>query len=184
MGDELNLNADEQVVDRMSKVGYGGFWSFNNELILTNQNVILVKKGFLGDTQEVVKFPLSSIRVANGQVQAKIGHPDNVTHTLDLYLDKGMESFRFEWESDVQKWIDKITELITGVKVERDEFAWVGETLAMAESVTNTIEGLKHSLGIRSTEQVSVKCPSCGATLTGIKGDTVKCPYCGSFTTL
>ena len=74
--------------------------------------------------------------------------------------------------------------MITGVKVERDEFAWVGETLAMAESVTNTIEGLKRSLGIRSTEQVSVKCPSCGATLTGIKGDTVKCPYCGNFTTL
>ena len=151
MGDELNLNADEQVVDRMSKVGYGGFWSFNNELILTNQNVILVKKGFLGDTQEVVKFPLSSIRVANGQVQAKIGHPE---------------------------------ELITGVKVERDEFAWVGDTLAMAESVTNTINNLKSSLGIKSTEQVSIKCPSCGAGLTGTKGETVQCPYCGTYVTL
>ena len=165
MADELHLNTDETVVDRIGKVGYGGFLSFNNDLVLTNQNIILVKN-------------------VNGEVQAKKGHPDNMTYTLDLYFDKGMESFRFEWESDVQKWIDKITEVITGVKVERDEFAWVGETLAMAESVTNTIEGLKHSLGIRSTEQVSVKCPSCGATLTGIKGDTVKCPYCGSFTTL
>ena len=67
---------------------------------------------------------------------------------------------------------------------ERDEFAWVGETLAMAESVTNTINSLKSSLGIKSTEQVSIRCPSCGATLTGIKGDTVKCPYCGTYTTL
>lgn len=184
MADELNLNADETVVDRIGKVGYGGFLSFNNDLVLTNQNIILVKKGLFGDTQETIKFPLSGLRVVNGEVQAKKGHPDNMTYTLDLYFDKGMESFRFEWESDVQKWIDKITEVITGVKVERDEFAWVGETLAMAESVTNTIEGLKRSLGIRSTEQVSVKCPSCGATLTGIKGDTVECPYCGSFTTL
>ena len=27
------------------------------------------------------------------------------------------------------------------------------------------------------------KCPSCGATLTGIKGETEKCPYCGTFHT-
>ena len=44
MADELNLNADETVVDRIGKVGYGGFLSFNNDLVLTNQNIILVKK--------------------------------------------------------------------------------------------------------------------------------------------
>lgn len=184
MADELHLNTDETVVDRIGKVGYGGFLSFNNDLVLTNQNIILVKKGLFGDVQDVVKYPLGSLRVVNGEVQAKKGHPDNMTYTLDLYFDKGMESFRFEWESDVQKWIDKITEVITGVKVERDEFAWVGDTLAMAESVTNTINNLKSSLGIKSTEQVSIKCPSCGAGLTGTKGETVQCPYCGTYVTL
>ncbi|HAB94510.1 MAG TPA: hypothetical protein DCF49_07080 [Lachnospiraceae bacterium] len=184
MADELHLNEDEAVIDRIGKVGYGGFWSGNNDLVLTNKNIILVKKGLFGEVQETVKFPLSDLRVVNGEVQARIGHPDNVTHTLDLYFNKGTESFRFEWESDVQKWIDKITEVITGVKVERDEFAWVSETLAMAESVNKTINSFKKTLGIKSTEQVSIKCPSCGATLTGISGDTVKCPYCGTFTTL
>ena len=184
MADELHLNADETVVDRMSKVGYGGFFSGNNDLVLTNQNIILIKKGLFGDTQDVVKFPLSDLRVVNGEVQAKLGRPDNVTYTLDLYFDKGMESFSFEWKDDVLKWIDKITEVITGVKVERDEFAWVGETLAMADSVNSTIKNLKKTLGIKSTEQVSIKCPSCGATLTGLEGETVKCPYCGTFTTL
>ncbi len=184
MADELHLNEDESIVDRIGKIGYGGFWSGNNDLVLTNKSIILVKKGLFGDVQEVVRFPLSDLRVVGGEVQAKVGHPDNMTHTLDLYFDKGVESFRFEWESDAQKWADKITEVITGVKVERNEFAWVGETLAMAESVTNTINGLKSSLGIKSTEQVSVRCPSCGATLTGIKGDTVQCPYCGTYTTL
>jgi predicted Zn-dependent protease len=67
---------------------------------------------------------------------------------------------------------------------ERDEFAWVGETLAMAESVNSTIKSFKKTLGIKSTEQVSIKCPSCGATLTGTEGETVKCPYCWTFTTL
>ena len=95
-----------------------------------------------------------------------------------------MESFRFEWESDAQKWADKVTEVITGVKVQRDEYAWVGETLAMADSVNSTIRNLRKTFGIRSDEQVSIKCPSCGATLTGTEGETVKCPYCGTFTTL
>ena len=57
MADELNLSADETVVDRISKIGYGGFWSGNNELVLTNKNLILVKKGLFGDTEEVVKCP-------------------------------------------------------------------------------------------------------------------------------
>lgn len=184
MADELHLGQDETVIDRISKVGYGGFWSGNNDLVLTNKNIILVKKGLFGDTDDVVRFPLSDLRVVNGEVQAKLGRPDNVTCTLDLYFDKGMERFRFEWESDVQEWIDKITEVITGKKVERDEYAWLGETLAMAESVTSTINSLKGALGIKSTEQVSMRCPSCGATLTGTKGETVQCQYCGTFTTL
>ena len=54
----------------------------------------------------------------------------------------------------------------------------------MADSVNSTIRNLKKTFGIRSDEQVSIKCPSCGATLTGTEGETVKCPYCGSFTTL
>ena len=84
MADELHLNTDETVVDRIGKVGYGGFLSFNNDLVLTNQNIILVKKGLFGDVQDVVKFPLGSLRVVNGEVQAKKGHPDNMTYTLDL----------------------------------------------------------------------------------------------------
>ena len=68
MENEFNLNADETIVDRISKIGYGGFWSGNNELVLTNQNIILVKKGFFGNTEEVVKYPLSDLRVVNGQV--------------------------------------------------------------------------------------------------------------------
>ena len=119
MADELHLNEDESIVDRIGKIGYGGFWSGNNDLVLTNKSIILVKKGLFGDVQEVVRFPLSDLRVVGGEVQAKVGHPDNMTHTLDLYFDKGVESFRFEWESDAQKWADKITEVITGVKVER-----------------------------------------------------------------
>ncbi len=181
----LNLNPDEAVVDRIGKVGYGGgILQGNNQLILTNQNVILVKKGLLGDVQGVVKFPLSDLRVVNDEAQARLGKPDNMTYTLDLYFNSGVESFRFEWESDVKKWISEISEVVTGKKVESDDFAWVGETLAMAESVTNTINGLKSSLGIKSTEKVSMRCPSCGASLTGIKGETIQCPYCGSSVTL
>ena len=33
------------------------------------------------------------------------------------------------------------------------------------------------------TPNWSGKCPSCGAALSGIKGETTKCPYCGTFYT-
>ena len=59
MADELHLNTDETVVDRIGKVGYGGFLSFNNDLVLTNQNIILVKKGLHLNVIHNLNRPLS-----------------------------------------------------------------------------------------------------------------------------
>jgi len=41
--DGLKLNPGERVIQENSNVGYGGLL-LNNSLILTNQNLILVKK--------------------------------------------------------------------------------------------------------------------------------------------
>ena len=48
---------------------------------------------------------------------------------------------------------------------------------------TTPIEKIQSVFGIKSDRKVSCKCPSCGATLTGTKGDTIQCPYCGTFYT-
>ena len=55
--------------------------------------------------------------------------------------------------------------------------------MSMAEAIEAPVDKMRSIFGIKSTTQVSCKCPSCGATLTGIKGETEKCPYCGTFHT-
>lgn len=39
MADELHLGQDETVIDRIGKVGYGGFWSGNNDLEIGRAHV-------------------------------------------------------------------------------------------------------------------------------------------------
>ena len=71
MEKELKLNPDESVVLRSEGIGYGkSVFGKDNELVLTNQAIILLRKGPLGKTRDILRFPLEDIRVADGQVQA------------------------------------------------------------------------------------------------------------------
>ena len=51
----------------------------------------------------------------------------------------------------------------------------------MADQVMDSTGELKDSAKLMSATEK--KCPSCGAALSGIKGETTKCPYCGTFYT-
>ena len=188
MSEELKLNPDESVIMSANQIGYGNglFGGGKNELILTNQALLLKVKGMFGNTKEVLRFPLSEIRIVNGQVQALPGKKDIVTPTLDIYFNSGMERFLFIWERDVKNWIEHINSVITGAPVrERGEFDDMFEDMAKLSAVADTLSGsvnkVKSALGIRSTEQIALRCPGCGASLSGTEGEVGKCPYCGSF---
>ena len=188
MSEELNLRPDESVIMSADQIGYGNglFGGGKNELILTNQALLLKVKGMFGNTKEVLRFPLSEIRIVNGQVQALPGKKDIVTPTLDIYFNSGMERFLFIWERDVKNWIEHINSVITGAPVrERGEFDDMFEDMAKLSAVADTLSGsvnkVKSALGIRSTEQIALRCPGCGASLSGTEGEVGKCPYCGSF---
>ncbi len=188
MSEELKLNPDESVIMSADQIGYGNglFGGGKNELILTNQALLLKVKGMFGNTKEVLRFPLSEIRIVNGQVQALPGKKDIVTPTLDIYFNSGMERFLFIWERDVKNWIEHINSVITGAPVrERGEFDDMFEDMAKLSAVADTLSGsvnkVKSALGIRSTEQIALRCPGCGASLSGTEGEVGKCPYCGSF---
>ena len=45
----------------------------------------------------------------------------------------------------------------------------------------DSIFKVKDALGIKSNEEVVKQCSSCGASLTGIRGEVSECPYCGSY---
>lgn len=188
MAEEFKLNPEEAVILRIGKVGYGGGLlpsMFNsNELILTNQNLILLKKNMFGQTEETKYFPLKDIKMANGTPQVRKSNPEHMVHALDVYFNNGVESFRFEWEKDIDEWVNNIIATVTGVPVKKkSEYEEMAEFVAFAESMTEPIEKIQSVFGIKSDRKVSCKCPSCGATLTGTKGDTIKCPYCGTFYT-
>ena len=176
MAESLKLLPDEEIVKRAGKTGLQ-----NSELILTNKNLIEGKRNLFGKVKEYAYYPLSEIRLVNGQPQVKVGKPDFMKYSLDVYFNASQASFAFSWEDEAQEWADSIVEVIAGRKVERNEFAWLEGTLAMAESVTGTISKMKRAVGIREAE--SCACPGCGAPITGFTGETTQCPYCGKYHT-
>lgn len=190
MEKELRLNPDEVVVLRSAGVGYGksGFGR-SHELVLTDQAIILIRKGAFGRTKDVLRFPLKDIRVVGGQVQAMMGKKDFMTPSLDVYFQAGMESFQFAWENDVKDWINNIRALVTGIPLpQRGEVDEVMENLTKVvtfmdgvdQKVSGSIDKVMASLGIKSHEPATAECPACGASLSGIRREVVKCPYCGT----
>lgn len=181
MSEEFKLNPGEEVIKRNNEVGYGsGIVKAHGELILTNQALIFVKKGLLGKTKDVERYALSDIVISNNQAQVKVGKMDNVTHTLDVYFQSGMESFIFTWEDEIKDWANSINTMLTGQPDIYKKEDWLGEMEHVTEAFTGAVKKVRKVFGIKSTEQVSCKCPSCGASLTGIEGETIRCPYCGN----
>ena len=85
MAEEFKLSPEEAVILRIGKIGYGGGLQlpsmFNsNELILTNKNLILLKKNMFGQTEDTLYFPLSKILMANGRPQVKKSNPSHMEY--------------------------------------------------------------------------------------------------------
>jgi hypothetical protein len=185
------LNPDETVVLRCEGVGYGNtMFGKNHELILTNQAILLQKMGLFGKPKDVLRFPLADIRVVNGQVQVMMGKKDFVTPSLDVYFESGMESFLITWEKDIRQWIKTITALVRGEPLpQQNEFEDLEEDMAkmaafaenLSGSLSDSIFKVRDALGMKSHEQMAEQCPSCGASLTGLRGEVTQCPYCGSY---
>ncbi len=186
---EVVLLPEESVVRRTDKVGdHAPMGIKNNGLILTNRALIYVKKGMLGKTKEVKRFPLDTIRTSAGKPEVHFSNPDHFTPTLDVYFDTGEESFKFDWDDEAREWADSITETITGEKVERnsgffdlDDF---GDVMKFAENISGATKMVKKAFGMKSTDQAACRCPSCSASLTGMEDETVQCPYCGTWVKL
>lgn len=189
MAEEFKLGPEEEVVLRVGKIGYGSGGPFssmfnNGELILTTKNLILLRKNLFGKTEETKYFPLADIKMVDGKPQVRKSNPAHMVYTLDVYFNSGLESFQFEWESDIDDWVANIVSVVTGTPIQKkSDLEMLQEAAALAESMTEPIEKIQGLFGIKSNRPVSCKCPSCGATLSGIKGETTKCPYCGTFYT-
>ena len=87
---KFDLQPGECILLKASCVRHG-FWSaYTDELVLTNQNIIHVKSGLLGNFKGVVRYPLSNI------TQAIIGEAQNGEKQLEVYHNGKMEDFAFQ----------------------------------------------------------------------------------------
>lgn len=193
-----NLASNESIIMKNDSVSYGR--SYYNELILTNQQIILVIKGTFGNTKNVKYFSLSQIKNFNNQAQVFIGKSNNGRTTLDVYFLNGQESFGFDSKRTLRKWVENITTLVNGEDVVIDQLGSHngGQFDDVREQFTEAAKQVKEQFGLAGSsfknafgfqnkqtdthslnnEKITTKCPSCGAPITGKRGNIVSCQYC------
>ncbi|WP_341201115.1 hypothetical protein [Planomicrobium okeanokoites] len=187
---KVNLMPNESIILKSEKVAHGGLLAINtDELILTNQNIIHVKKGVFGNTKNVEKYPVNQIKIFNGEPQAILGKQRNGSPQLEIYFLTGHECFRFQslTNREVVRWTNAISNLIRGHESTTVPagFAIPG-TEYLSETIKGTVDTFKNTLGIKSkkidngvsSEKVIKKCISCSAPLIGEKRQTIHCKYC------
>lgn len=154
------------------------------QLVLTNFNIIYIKKGIFGGTKEVIKLPLSQIKIINENPQVLLGKRKNGTYQIEIHFYNSQECFYFNTfgKKELIKWIDKICELLTGnpANLDSEERSYIPGIHEFADTIKNSIGTVKDALGLKEkVEKISTNCTSCGAPIFGDKGSIVKCKYCG-----
>ena len=179
---KFSLKRDEYVVMKSEGVRHGGVMAvYTDQLVLTNQNVILISKGILGNTKKIEYFPLASIKNIDDKPQA-IASGDK----LEVYFVDRYESFELQSKKEVKAWADNVSNLLTG----RPDAVRSGQDKAIpgaayvAETLRDTLDTVKRSLRLKSensdVERVARACTSCGASISGVAGRVVRCEFCNS----
>lgn len=187
MAAKYSLQPDEVVVLKEQNIMHGGFLSvYTDELILTNRNLVLLKKGVFGNSKDILTFPVSQIKVHDGKAQAVIGKAGNGTPRLDVYFLNGEESFAFQngGKKKLLHWISKIREVVAG-NFSPEDGTSAGLAIPGAEFVAgalkDTINVFKRKMGSEPAPvSVSGKCVGCAAAVSGIQGQSIECDYCGT----
>ncbi|WP_394189918.1 hypothetical protein [Paenisporosarcina quisquiliarum] len=186
----FNLMPNESIILKSQNVAHGGLMAIHtDELILTNQNIIHVKKGVFGNTKNVKRYAVNQIKIFNGEPQAILGKQRNGSSQLEIYFLNGHECFGFQsmTKKEVVQWINAITKLVTGNESTTVPLGFaIPGTEYLAETIKGTVDTFKNTIGINSkktdngvsSEKVTKKCISCSAPLTGNKGQTMYCKYC------
>lgn len=187
MATQYNLQPNEVVVLKEERVMHGGIWSaYTDELILTNLNLVLVKKGLFGNSKGVLTFPVNQIKVHNQQAQAVVGKATNGTDLLEVYFLNGQEKFAFQTggKKKINQWIASIHQAVTGEEAPAQQgtgMALPGAAV-VAGVLKDTLGVFKSKLGAGAEAPVKVSgtCRGCGAPVAGVQGQTATCEYCGS----
>lgn len=182
-----NLQPNESFVHRYEGVLHGGLLaSYTDELILTSQNLVLIKKGAFGNKKGMQVFPLREIKIFQGEAQALLGKHRNGSPSLDVYFRNSAEHFGFQNKREVTRWSQKINQVIAGTSAEMTSFSSSGAA-KVAGAMKDTVDAFKGAFGFKSKAEVAAvaaavpvagDCVSCGAPVSGIRGQAIVCSYC------
>lgn len=184
---KYNLAPNEVVLLKDESVMHGNvFASYTDELMLTNLNLVLNKKGLFGNNKGIRLFPLNQVKVSNGQAQALLGESSNGSAALEVYFFDGQEKFQFQsgGKKKILAWASKINQALTGheAPAEHDKGMALPGSELVAGVLKDTFGVFKSRLGAKPEAAVkaSGKCRACGAPVSGYQGQAVTCEYCGT----
>lgn len=191
-----NLKSNESLILKADRVVHCNSKSNNfSELLLTNLHIVLIaSKGIFGNNKSVQTFPIKQIKIFNGQAQVKLGKQRNGSPQIEVFFLHSQETFGFEKKKEAMNWIDNISQLLTGKAAEFTpaERAVIPGTEVVAETFKSTIDVFKGTFGMKTkadskevTEvNLTKKCVSCRAPLTGGSSQKITCHYCDTEQTL
>lgn len=185
---EYKLLPNEAIIMKQQRIIHNSAMNnFTDELLLTNLNLVLISKSTFGNIKNIQTFPVSQIKVFNNQAQILLSKTRGGYPKIEIYFLNGQENFVFESKKDAITCINKINQLLTGENVEINISAktTIPGTEMLADALGGTVDAFKNAFGFKTNksstetiEKATKKCSSCGATISGKKGQIVCCSYC------
>jgi hypothetical protein len=174
--DKYNLQSNESVIMKCERVLHGGMMAgYTDELLLTNLNIVLVKKGLFGKIKNIQHFPVNQIKLFNEKAQVMVSKQQNGSPKLEVYFQNSQESFGFESKREAEQWSNNIARLLAGESEFNTDTTMTG---AIAETLKGTLDTFKGVFG-KMPEKIAIDCVSCSASITGLKGQVARCQFCG-----
>ena len=193
------LQPNEGIIIMSTGVNNGkDFADYNDELILTNMNIVYVDHGFFGQTKGIIAKPVSLIKVYDERAQVHLSDDGKIR----IFFKDGQEAcYRFtKGKKEAIKWVNEINKLVTGNP--EKVIAEASKSKKGTNNILNNslgafggaIESLKETFGSFSDDDygqegatvvtekkkkfTTQKCIACGAPVSGMTGEQVKCEYC------
>ena len=185
------LNAQQVHIDAKKSMGIPR----DSELMLTNRNIVFPIKGITGKVKDYMVYPLNSIRMVEGKPQCRLDSSTFMEEKLEICTNTGIVRFVFgglENKKEIRAWINAIYQILLGCDAP-DEALGKGrfDSMVDEENIADTFGRIFGSFESAvqkklndAAADISMRCPSCNASLKGRPGNTVECPYCGSYSTL
>ena len=150
-------------------------------LVLTNQNLIQVNKGFWGSDKSSEKYSILDLKEYNGKPNVIVGKAKNGSTQLELYFTSFEKHYSFQATFAERKWANAIAKAYKACVADaKKNEKGKSDTGSLFAPLKNTFDSAKNTIipKPKAPKTKTVKCPKCGAELSGKKGTEVTCSFC------